>query len=250
MKLKRMMGIAGVPLDAPYKAQLWGKRFDQGLVIIFLLALLRWSLEPNQILSYTMIRFLSWLIWGYFVVEMIVCISLVEDKRRYIAGNWANWIIIIMGFPLIFYHSSLFSLIRLMQIVLAFRFSKGYLETSIKIVAKRYWVYTMCVLLSIVIISAFILSLIDPAFKNIGDGLWFAWESMTTVGYGDFLPQTTSGRLFTTIIIFIGIILVSMMTASFAAVIINKDEEQDDINEIKQSLASIKAQLQRIEDKQ
>lgn len=246
MALKRIMGIAGVPLNAPYKAQRWGKYFEHGLIFIFILLLWRWYLEQNNAIPLIVIKITSWVVWGYFVAELAVCSFLVEDKRHYLLINWLNWIIIVFGFPLFIFHSAYFSLIRLLKIFLLIRFGKGYLEASINMLAKRYWLSTMFVLLSIVLLSALILSFIDPAFKNIGDGLWFAWESMTTVGYGDYVPHTTVGKIFSSIIIILGVTLISMMTASFAALIINKDDEQ--LN-IQNELDLIKKQLSRIEEK-
>ena len=37
--------------------------------------------------------------------------------------------------------------------------------------------------------------LIDPAFDNLGQALWFSVTTVTTVGYGDYVPESDGGRV-------------------------------------------------------
>ena len=49
---------------------------------------------------------------------------------------------------------------------------------------------------------------------------WWAIVTMTTVGYGDFSPETPEGRLFAVFIMFTGITLVSLLTASISSIFV------------------------------
>ena len=49
---------------------------------------------------------------------------------------------------------------------------------------------------------------------------WWAIVTMTTVGYGDFSPETPEGRLFAVFIMFAGITLVSLLTASISSIFV------------------------------
>ena len=49
---------------------------------------------------------------------------------------------------------------------------------------------------------------------------WWAIVTMTTVGYGDFSPETLGGRIFAVLIMFIGISLVSLLTASISSIFV------------------------------
>ncbi len=53
--------------------------------------------------------------------------------------------------------------------------------------------------------------------KGIGDGVWWAATTMTTVGYGDLSPKSFVGRLFGIIWMFTAIIVISGLTGSIAA---------------------------------
>jgi voltage-gated potassium channel len=53
--------------------------------------------------------------------------------------------------------------------------------------------------------------------KNIGDGLWWAATTVTTVGYGDRYPISVSGKFIAIGLMLVGIALIGAITATFAA---------------------------------
>lgn len=70
------------------------------------------------------------------------------------------------------------------------------------------------------------------AFSSIPISLWWAVVSFTTVGYGDIYPITTEGRLFTTVLLFIGLGVIAVPTALITSALINSDiskQVEDDI---------------------
>ena len=56
---------------------------------------------------------------------------------------------------------------------------------------------------------------------------WWAIVTMTTVGYGDFYPATPEGRFFAVIIMFAGISLVSLLTATISSIYVAKRIRED-----------------------
>ena len=56
---------------------------------------------------------------------------------------------------------------------------------------------------------------------------WWAIVTMTTVGYGDFSPTTPEGRLFAVFVMFAGIALVSLLTASISSIYVAKRIRED-----------------------
>lgn len=65
------------------------------------------------------------------------------------------------------------------------------------------------------------------AFKNVGNGLWWAIETFTTVGYGDIYPITPLGKLLGSLIMLVGISMIAVPTAiissAFMKMILNKN---------------------------
>lgn len=68
------------------------------------------------------------------------------------------------------------------------------------------------------------------AFENIGQALWWAVATLTTVGYGDIYPVTGTGKLLSAIIALLGIGIVALPTGIISSAYIeeiqkNKKEE-------------------------
>lgn len=77
------------------------------------------------------------------------------------------------------------------------------------------------------------------------DALWWVWVTMTTVGYGDLVPVTNSGRLIGFILMTAGVAMVGVLTGYLAnAFSPKKSAEQQQLTEIRQQLAEINRLLQ------
>ncbi len=77
-----------------------------------------------------------------------------------------------------------------------------------------------------------------------GDALWWVWVTMTTVGYGDLVPVTNSGRLIGFILMTAGIAMVGVLTGYLANAFSPKSAEKDKkLAEIEQQLVEIKRLL-------
>ena len=59
-------------------------------------------------------------------------------------------------------------------------------------------------------------------FSSIFDGLWWAIVTITTVGYGDKIPETTLGKIIGFLVMFTGVTLVSMFTATVSSILVAK----------------------------
>jgi voltage-gated potassium channel len=65
-----------------------------------------------------------------------------------------------------------------------------------------------------VVISGALMRVFDRAeFPNIWLGMWWALQTVTTVGYGDVVPKHLSGRIVALVVMLQGIAFVSVMTA-------------------------------------
>ena len=71
------------------------------------------------------------------------------------------------------------------------------------------------------VLGGFVLQWIEPGDISKDDNpFWWAIVTMTTVGYGDYSPETPGGRVFAVLIMFIGISLVSLLTATISSIFV------------------------------
>ena len=96
----------------------------------------------------------------------------------------------------------------------------------------------------------FVFYVTEPEVKTIGDGMWWALVTITTVGYGDITPLTTTGRFVASALMFVGLGLVASVTAIVSVkfiqnfvdhhtndVVLEKlDDMQKDLDEIKKKI--------------
>lgn len=58
------------------------------------------------------------------------------------------------------------------------------------------------------------------------DGLWLAFTTAATVGYGDIAPSTRALRAFSIVVVLLGLAVLSLVTASVAAMFVETEERQ------------------------
>ena len=66
--------------------------------------------------------------------------------------------------------------------------------------------------------------------QNVGDGLWWAITTLTTVGYGDIYPTTTEGRFIAVGLMVSGICVLGVISATVAAWFVKMTQNDSEIN--------------------
>ena len=76
-------------------------------------------------------------------------------------------------------------------------------------------------MLVVTIVCGVLIWLVDPAdFENVGVGLWWAVQTVTTVGYGDEVPRHVAGRTVAAFLMLSGIGFITVVTAAITAALI------------------------------
>jgi len=79
----------------------------------------------------------------------------------------------------------------------------------------------LAVILVIVLCSGYLIAFFEPDI-SFASGIWWSIVTLTTVGYGDISPSTPGGRILAILIMFFGIGLLGMLSASLATILISK----------------------------
>ena len=92
-------------------------------------------------------------------------------------------------------------------------------------------------------------------FTSFGESLWWAAQTVTTVGYGDIIPETAFSKFVAAFVMFFGVATVSLFTAIVTSVVMassqerlqaastQEDELRDVLERIEQRLAELEKRL-------
>ncbi len=85
---------------------------------------------------------------------------------------------------------------------------------------------------------------------NIGEALWWSIVTVTSVGYGDYYPVTTEGRLIAAGLMITGIALLGAVTAILASWLTDQvaSETQDKQQRMLAEISALRAELKHLQD--
>lgn len=249
MNAIHLLGIAGVEPHERPAARLWAKRLEWPMVLVVLWIPFQWYLEETQAIAPPLARIADWLVWFAFLAETALLSALVRNKSAYLFGNWMNLVIITGGMPFFWQFPPLIGMLRSIRLVLVVMLLVRLSKSARKLLSRHQLGNTLAVAFVTMVLSGIIISRIDPSIGTIWDGMWWAWVTMATVGYGDVVPHSAAGRLFGSLLILFGVVLLSLLTANLAAFFIGGDVEkmEREEQEADRQLKEISARLERIE---
>jgi voltage-gated potassium channel len=83
----------------------------------------------------------------------------------------------------------------------------------------------------IVIASGFLMRVLDhKEYPNIFIGMWWAIQTVTTVGYGDVTPKAVAGRIVAAFVMLEAIALVAIVTAAITSTFVARATHLQDVN--------------------
>ena len=110
----------------------------------------------------------------------------------------------------------------------------------------------------IVVASGVAIRALDPdEYASVWDGIWWALQTVTTVGYGDVTPENAAGRFVAGAVMLAGVALVAIVTAAVTSSFVERAQAQrgaeeageDDLaaERLDARLEDIAARLDRVE---
>ena len=107
--------------------------------------------------------------------------------------------------------------------------------------------------LVVVVGAGALMRVLDPhEYPNIGLGMWWAIQTVTTVGYGDVTPKNVVGRLVATFVMLEGIAFLSIVTAAITSTFVARAAREYDVGQAKDERSDterIEARLDILEQK-
>lgn len=200
-----------------------------GLSLVWLLLVL-WELARG---SSALLESFGIAIWGVFILEFALRLTLAPEKAPFLRRNWLTVISLVVpafrllrGFRLLRAARALRGA-RLVRIVGTANRSMNALRTTL---ARRGFAYVLGLTLLVVALGAAgMLSFenaaeVDGGFTSYWDALWWTAMLVSTMGSA-FWPATAEGRILCFLLSVYGLAVFGYITASFASFFIGRDNE-------------------------
>jgi voltage-gated potassium channel len=113
--------------------------------------------------------------------------------------------------------------------------------------ARRAALVISAVTLAVTVAGGMLMTIADrDDFPTLARGMWWAVQTVTTVGYGDVTPKTSAGKLIATVVMITGIGFLTVVTAAITATFIESARRRRGMAH-DQQLREIADRLERIE---
>lgn len=156
-----------------------------------------------------------------------------RNKTRYLKVHWIDFIASIPAIDVLRY-GRIFQVLRVLRMLrVANQVIRHLLQNS-----GSTMMATMLLILVVVISGSAIAILMteaghpDSNIETAEDALWWALVTISTVGYGDYYPVTTAGRVISSVVIFAGVSLFAGISGLVASAVLSpRAEEQQEAME-------------------
>ena len=88
--------------------------------------------------------------------------------------------------------------------------------------------------------------LLEPTTPDLASGLWLAFTTAATVGYGDLVPTTPASRIFAVFVVLLGYGVLSLVTAAIAARWVETEErriEREILRDMRREMAALRQEI-------
>ncbi len=204
------------------------------VMIPLLIGPLIWDLSPKEETTFLI---LDYFIWALFAFDLIIKLAISPYRLRYLRSHWLEVLVVVIPF------------FRPLRIVRIFIFgSRAWVGVRRLVNVDFLLVYGI----GLVVIAATIVASVEggttASINSFADALWWAFVTITTVGYGDMVPITLAGKAVAVVLMLGGIAFFSGITANLASFLVKgKVSENKDIARLIEEVEKLRHELARIQ---
>ncbi|HEX4929243.1 MAG TPA: ion channel [Gaiellaceae bacterium] len=190
----------------------------------------------------------NWAIWIAFATELVVMLAVVPDRWGWARSHLLEVIVVVLTPP--FAPSSLQAVraLRLLRLLRLLRVAR-YARRVFTLDGVRY----AAILAALTAVGGgYVFSAAEQnnshGAPSAWDGVWWAITTMTTVGYGDFFPESTLGRIVAIALMLVGIGFIAILTGAIAERFLATEIEEavEAVEEVEATEGEVLAELREI----
>ncbi len=209
------------------------------LVALFIQATVK--LSPDTIKALNWIDFFVCVV---FLADFFVRLHRAPSKAKFLKWGWIDFV---SSIPML----NIFRVGRVVRIVRVFRILRAFRSTKYLVVYfLRYRKATsfaavaatsFCIMVFAAIAVMNFEDLPESNIKDTGDAFWWAFVTMTTVGYGDKYPLTAEGRIVACILMLAGAGMFATLTGFIASMFVqpNGKAAESEVQQLAQEVRTL-----------
>jgi len=199
-------------------------------------------------------RLLNWVTWVAFLIELVVMLAVVPNRRQWLRHHPLDAIIVLFTPPVLPPGLQSLRVLRLLRLVRLLRLA----QLSREVFSLQGLHYAMFLAVLTVIGGGALFVAFEKGSQHLNDwdGIYWAVTTMTTLG-SNIYPTTTGGEIVSTAILIVGIGFVALLTGAFAQRFLSPEivevEEELEAEQLSaetlalRELRSVQEQLQSLE---
>jgi voltage-gated potassium channel len=244
------IGLAGITADDNPRAQYWQRRLHGVMVGIALLAVPAYvfdSIETNPML-HRVSTVLDVIMFVAFLLEAVWMSHVSSHPVRYLCENWLNLVILLGALASVLGAATEWiALVRVMRVAVAGLVIVRSVTGFGFLFTRRGAPILVGAAFLILLASGGMFYWLEPTIDSYWDGLWLAFVTGMTIGYGDVIPTTGAARIVAAGCGLIGVALVTLFTANVVSFFVGGDEAQAR-RELQQDLVALREEIRRLFD--
>lgn len=234
-----LVGYGGLAKKETAQAVSWYQYFFRARMLLLVFLMCQWYFERRHALSLSQEFIANLIVWCFFVIEISVMLTLTRYKAVYLRRQWVNVLVIVVGLSTLIYPEYSDEMwMQMLRLMLVCWLLIPWLKVCYRSLSDNRLGTTLAAALFILILAGILISALDPGFPSPLEGIWWAWVTVSTVGYGDYVPTTVVGKVFGAGLILMGMALFSVITANFSSIFVTKGMRED-FNLVKRESESI-----------
>ena len=249
------IGLAGVAPDDSAAAHAWQQRLHWIMVAMAMLSLPAYLIDTLAQTTwwFRAAQILDALIFSAFLAELLLMLSVTRFPLRYLLENWLNVAIIAGGAAALFGAATEWiALVRMMRVALGgLVLIRVFTELQVLLTRRGGPILLGATVLTLMGSGALFYWL-DPAIVSFWDGLWLAFITGATVGYGDVVPTTGPARVVAVFMVLAGVALMTLFTANVVSFFMGyagaqaRDAQERDMKALLEEIGRVRSEVERL----